>query len=131
MGRVVHFEIHCADLDRAERFYTGVFGWDVQRWGGGGIDYRLVVTGPDGEPGINGALIERRGGIEGAAAVIAYVNTVLVEDLAATEAAVPEHGGEQVTDRQEIPGVGHLTYFKDSEGNIVGAMQPTPTPEAR
>ena len=27
IGRVVHFEIRCVDLDRAERFYSEVFGW--------------------------------------------------------------------------------------------------------
>ena len=34
MGRVVHFEIHCADLDRAERFYGDAFGWTIQRCDG-------------------------------------------------------------------------------------------------
>ena len=80
MGRVVHFEIHCADLDRAERFYTEVFGWRIDHWEGGPIDYRLITTGPDEQPGINGALTERRGGI-GGQAVTAYVNTIQVEDL--------------------------------------------------
>jgi uncharacterized protein len=75
MPRVIHFEIHCADLDRAERFYRDVFGWDIQRWEGAPIDYRLVTTGPDSEPGINGALSQRRGEIDGQA-VIAYVNTI-------------------------------------------------------
>ena len=46
MGRVVHFEIHASDLDRAERFYRDVFGWDVQKFDGP-IDYRLVNTGPN------------------------------------------------------------------------------------
>ncbi len=40
MGRVVHFEIHCADLDRAQRFYNDVFGWQISRWEGAPIDYR-------------------------------------------------------------------------------------------
>ncbi len=40
MGRVVHFEIHAADCDRAERFYTRVFGWEVRRWEGAPVDYR-------------------------------------------------------------------------------------------
>ena len=32
--------------------------------------------------------------------------------------------GEQVLDRMEVPGVGQLSYFKDTEGNIFGALQP-------
>ena len=123
MGRVVHFEIHCADLDRAERFYRAVFGWDVQRWEGAPIDYRLVTTGPDQEPGINGALLQRRGERDGDA-VNEVVNTVQVEDLADVERRVADAGGTQVMPRDTVPGVGDLAYFKDTEGNVVGALQP-------
>ena len=123
MGRVVHFEIHCNDVDRAERFYRDIFGWESFRYEASPIDYRILTTGPDGEPGINGALIQRQGEIDGQA-VIAYVNTIQVDDLAETERRVPAAGGEQVMDGVEIPGVGQVAYFKDTEGNIFGALQP-------
>jgi predicted enzyme related to lactoylglutathione lyase len=122
MGRVVHFEIHAADMDRAESFYTGVFGWDVQRFEGP-LDYRLINTGSKSETGIDGALVERRDDSDGDA-VIAFVCTISVDDIEATEKKVKEAGGQQVVDRQEIPDVGQLSYFKDTEGNIFGAMQP-------
>ena len=122
MGRVVHFEIHAADPDRAERFYKRVFAWEISRSDGLPVDYRLITTGPPGEPGINGAIVERRGPVDGTA-VTAFVCTVSVDDLAAVEAAVPEAGGEQVVDRQELENVGSFAYFKDTEGNIFGAMQ--------
>src|SRR5215210_6216132 len=61
MGRVVHFEIHATDMDAAERFYTSVFGWTARRTEAAGRDYRLLITGQDGTPGINGALLARRG----------------------------------------------------------------------
>jgi len=38
-----------SDLDRAERFYTDVFGWGIQRWEGSPMDYRLITTGEEGE----------------------------------------------------------------------------------
>jgi predicted enzyme related to lactoylglutathione lyase len=123
MGRVVHFEIHASDMDRAERFYTGVFGWQSQKFDGP-IDYRLINTGPNSEAGIDGALVERRGALAGdGEAVIAYVCTIQVDDIGATEEKVKEAGGEQVVDRQTIPDVGQLSYFKDTEGNVFGAMQ--------
>jgi uncharacterized protein len=121
MGRVVHFEIHASDLDRAERFYTQVFGWEVQRFDGP-VDYRLVNTGSNSQTGIDGALTERRGELDGDG-VIAYVCTIDVDDIEATERKIKEAGGEQVVDRQEIPEVGQLSYFKDTEGNIFGALQ--------
>ena len=121
-GRVVHFEIHAADPDRAERFYNRVFDWEIRRWEGAPVDYRLITTGTDDQPGINGAIVERRGRLDGKA-VTAFVCTVDVEDLAAVEEAVPAAGGEQVVDRQELENVGSFAYFKDTEGNIFGAMQ--------
>jgi uncharacterized protein len=122
MARVVHFEIHCADVDRAERFYSDVFGWDIQRWEGGPYDYRLVTTGPGGEVGIDGALVKRRRDMDGDA-VIASVNTIGVDDLDEIERRVAGGGGSVVVERHEIPCVGHMMYFKDTEGNIFGALQ--------
>jgi uncharacterized protein len=89
----------------------------------GPIDYRLLNTGPNTEAGIDGALVERRAPADGDG-VIAYVCTIHVEDIRATEQKVKDAGGEQVVDRHEIPDVGQLSYFKDTEGNIFGAMQP-------
>jgi predicted enzyme related to lactoylglutathione lyase len=123
MGRVVHFEIHCGDPDRAERFYRDVFGWDIQRYEGAPIDYRLITTGPDDQPGINGALVQRRGEIDGSA-VIAYVNTISVEDIDEAERRLAAAGGEVALPRAEVPGVGQLAYYKDTEGNIFGILQP-------
>src|SRR3954451_17449505 len=118
MGRVVHFEIHAGDLDSAEGFYREVFGWEVRKFDGP-VDYRLLNTGPNTETGIDGALTERRMDGDGEA-VIAYVCTVQADDIEATENKVKESGAEQVVDRHEIPEVGQLSYFKDTEGNIFG-----------
>jgi uncharacterized protein len=124
MGRVIHFEIHAADPDRAERFYSGVFGWNAQHYGGP-VDYRLLSTGPDDELGINGAILRRQGDApEGAAPVSSFVCTIQVDSIDDIERAVPAAGGEQVVDRVEVPQVGLLSYFKDTEGNVFGALQP-------
>jgi predicted enzyme related to lactoylglutathione lyase len=124
MGRVVHFEIHAADCDRAERFYKRVFGWEVRHSEGAPVDYRLLTTGDGDAPGINGAIVARRGEADGKDAVVAFVCTVEVDDIDATEKAVTEAGGKQVVDRQSLEDVGSFSYFKDPEGNIFGAMQP-------
>ena len=93
---------------------------------GGPAEYRLVTTGPDGEPGINGGIVKRQGAIDGKA-VIAFVCTIDVPDIGAAEQAVPAAGGEQVLDRMAVPGVGWLSYFKDTEGNVFGTMQADPS----
>ncbi len=125
MGRPVHFEIHAADPDRAQRFYVEVFGWEAQSIGGP-TDYRLLLTGGDGGgPGIDGAVLARQGAEpEESQAVNAYVCTISVDSIEETAHAVAEAGGRQVSERMEVPGVGDLSYFKDPEGNVFGALQP-------
>jgi len=123
VGRVVHFEIHAENPERAAAFYEGLFGWTVTKWDGP-VDYWLVSTGPDSEPGINGAIVRQMDSAGEGQGPHAFVCTVEVEDIAATEKAVTDAGGEQVVARQDIPGVGKISYFRDCEGNVFGALEP-------
>jgi predicted enzyme related to lactoylglutathione lyase len=79
MARPIHFEIHASDPDRVQDFYRKLFGWQFQKWEGP-MEYWLVTTGPDAEPGINGGLLRRQGppAAEGQG-VNAYVCTVGVD----------------------------------------------------
>ena len=63
MPRVVHFEIHASDPERAVNFYKTLFDWQFQKWEGP-MEYWMVITGPDGQPGINGGLLRRQGEID-------------------------------------------------------------------
>ena len=125
MGRVVHFEIHAEDLERASRFYTEALGWQFVKWDGP-VEYWLITTGPDDQPGINGGMVPRRGPIDGQA-VIAYVCTVGVENLDSTLEKVLANGGTLALPKMPVPGVGWLAYAKDTEGNLFGMMQSDPT----
>lgn len=123
MPRVIHFEIHAEEPQRAIRFYTSMFGWEFSKWPGQ-EDYYLIKTGPDSQPGINGGLIRRRGPapVEGQP-VNAYVCTVDVPSLDEHLKKVTASGGTMALPKMPIPGVGWLAYAKDTEGNIVGLMQ--------
>ncbi len=119
MPRVIHFEIHADDPERAGAFYQRVFGWESTRWEGP-EPYWLVKTGPDGQPGIDGGIIKRRdprGNV---------YNTIDVPDLEAFLAKVEAEGGKTVVPRMPVPGVGWLAYCKDTEGNVFGMMQADP-----
>ncbi|MBI2804035.1 MAG: VOC family protein [Planctomycetes bacterium] len=126
MSRVVHFEIHAEDPERALAFYQGVVGWQFQKWAGP-MDYWLIVTGPDSEKGINGGMIRRMGPApsEGQA-VNAYACTIQVAALDETVAKATAAGAVIALPKMPIPGIGWLAYIKDTEGNIVGVMQPDP-----
>ena len=127
MSRIVHFEIHASDPQRAIAFYTNVFGWQFHQWEGTGEDYWLIMTGPDEEPGIDGGLARRRGDPpEDNAAVNCYTCVVQVTDLDATLNKVTTEGGVIALPKSPVPGVGWVGYAKDTEGNIFGMMQPDP-----
>jgi predicted enzyme related to lactoylglutathione lyase len=126
VGRVIHFEIHADNPERAAEFYRGLFGWQLTRWEGP-MDYWIVVTGPDGTPGINGGLLRRPHPLTGNDGVIAYVCTVEVANLDAAFAKALELGGAAALSKMPVPGVGWLAYVKDTEGNVLGLMQPDAT----
>jgi predicted enzyme related to lactoylglutathione lyase len=122
MRRPVHFEIHADDPERAVEFYTLVFGWDFQRWGE--LEYWVATTGDRAAPGIDGAVLPRRGpGPEVGAPVNAYVCTIDVPDLEATVEAATERGAEMRLPRFAVPGVGWQAYLADTEGNLFGVLQ--------
>ena len=129
MSRVVHFEIHADDPERAIRFYTELLGWKFSKWDGP-TDYWTIVTGEDESPGINGGLMERRGPPpEDGQAVNSYVCTVGVSDLDALMDRVENLGGALPVPKNAVPGIGWLAYAKDPEGNILGLLESDP--EAR
>jgi predicted enzyme related to lactoylglutathione lyase len=123
MPRVVHFEIHAADPDRAVAFYSGLFGWEITKWDGP-ADYWLIRTGPAGQPGIDGGLLRRRGAAPtDGQAVNAFVCTVDVPSVDEYVAKATAKGATVAMPKMAVPGVGWLAYVKDTEGNILGMMQ--------
>ena len=116
MGRVSHFEISSDNPERAIKFYQGVFGWDVNQWGD--QEYWMLSTGTEAD-GIDGAIMPR----PDYAGNTSVINTIMVDDLAATVAKIETHGGSVVVPKMAIPEMGYLVYFRDSEGNVLGVMQ--------
>jgi hypothetical protein len=124
MAKVVHFEIHAEDPERAIRFYETVLGWRFQKMAPP-HEYWLIETGPADEPGINGGLIRRRGTVDGTA-VIAYVCTVKVHSVDEVLEKVQKASGHLAAPKMAIPGSGWLLYCKDTEGNVFGLTHDDP-----
>ena len=124
MARVVHFEIYADNPERAVKFYTDVFGWQIKKWDGP-VDYWLATTGPDDEPGINGAIM-RRSGESAASKVNTYVCTIGVDDIDAIIAKLDTYRLEIALPKDRIPGVGWQAYYRDTEGNLFGIHQADP-----
>jgi len=113
--RVIHFELPADDPERASAFYHQVFGWTVSKWDGP-VDYWLVTTGEEGQPGIDGAIQRRE---EGATTV----NTIDVPSVDAYVAKIVAAGGHVALPKMEIPGVGFMAYGIDTAGNVFGIME--------
>jgi predicted enzyme related to lactoylglutathione lyase len=127
MPRVVHFEIHAENPQRAAAFYAAVFDWEITKWGGP-MDYWLIKTGPDDARGINGGMIVRHGpGPVDGHAVGSYVCTVDVPSVDDYIGKITAAGGRVVVPKMAIPQIGWLAYAKDTEGNIFGFLQPDMT----
>jgi uncharacterized protein len=117
MPRVIHFEIPADDTGRAVKFYQKVFGWKIEKWGS--MDYWLTTTGPDSEPGINGAIMTRE-------TQKTTVNTINVSSVDEYAKKIVEAGGKILTPKTPIPGVGYFGYCVDTEGNVFGIMENDP-----
>ena len=103
-GEVVHYEISASDVDRAKRFWEGVFGWSFGDSAMPGMDYRMarvsdaagaaLMPGEPGHPHV-------------------YLDT---GDIDASIGKVRELGGD-AADKQPVPTHGWFAACTDSEGN--------------
>jgi predicted enzyme related to lactoylglutathione lyase len=115
MPRVIHFEIPVDKIERAVKFYTDVFGWNIQKWGS--EDYWLIKTGEKQQPGIDGAIMKRT------VSTTSTVNTIEGPSLDEYLTKVTKNGGKVLASRSTIPGVGYFAYCQDTEGNTFGVLQ--------
>jgi predicted enzyme related to lactoylglutathione lyase len=106
-GKVAWFELPAKDTKRAQAFYGGLFGWQFQTYEG--QDYHISF--------------EAGGAIANAPEQKYPLIHFGTDDLATAIARVRELGGE-ADDKQEVPGFGHYSYCRDTEGNRFGLYQP-------
>lgn len=111
-----HFAINAHYVPRAKSFYETVFGWSFTPWGPPGF-YQTRSAGQ----GFVGALQGRRD--VGGQTMPGMELSFGVSDIQATMAAVEANGGKVIMQPFRIEGVGELIFFRDTEGNIAGAMQ--------
>jgi len=116
MPSVIHFELFADQPERAAKFYEQVFGWQISKWEGP-MEYHLVTTHSENEPGINGAIAPRQHPGD------STINTINVISFEQATQKIIEAGGTILTPKQAVPGVGYFAYCKDTEGNTFGIME--------
>jgi predicted enzyme related to lactoylglutathione lyase len=119
MNRVTHFEIYTEHPEKVQPFYREVFGWSFTKFEGGPIEYWLVTTGDEKDPGINGGLTRPRPGQSPGT-----INTVAVKSLEESIKKIEKSGGKICVPKMAIPKIGWLTYAEDPAGNVFGVIEP-------
>ena len=115
------FAINADDVPRARQFYATVFGWDFEPWGPPG--FYLIATDKNAGGGHSGALQERRELVPGQK-MTGFECTITVDNIDQTIRAIEANGGRLATPKFQIPTVGTVAYFLDTEGNVAGLRQP-------
>jgi hypothetical protein len=117
-ARLAHVAINADDLPRARTFYEKAFGWKTTAWGPPG--FYMFDTGQ--KDGLLGSLQGRRELLPGAR-MVGLEGTLAVESIDDAEKRIVAAGGQIVMARSRIDGVGTLLFFRDTEGNVLGAME--------
>lgn len=121
MDKVVHFEIPADDIERAQKFYSAVFGWEISNIPE--MNYTILKTVktdenqmPKESGAINGGMMKRIAG-EGP---IIVINVASIND---SMEKIKKEGGAVVLPLQKIGEMGLYARVADTEGNVIGLWQ--------
>ncbi len=121
MPTVQHFEIPADDVERASKFYTGVFEWKMQKLANPedpSKDYWFFDTKDEnGNKGIGGGLMKRQAPEH---SVTNYITVPSIDDYASK---IEEAGGKVIMPKTEIPKMGFILVFLDTENNMFGLYE--------
>ena len=107
-GQIVHVNLPCLDIERAQRFYGGVFDWTFMP----NTDDYVLFSDHDG---VGGGLT--KGSKPSDEGIVFFIQ---VDDIPATLSEVAAAGGTVELEKTPVGGPGFYGLFRDPEGNRVG-----------
>jgi predicted enzyme related to lactoylglutathione lyase len=111
-SEIVHWEIQSQTPDRLHRFYSDVFGWEIDAKNP--MNYGMVKSG--GSKGIEGGI----GGSQAPGSrVLVYAS---VESIPPVLSKVEASGGKTLMPRTDIGPV-IMALYEDPEGNTMGLIE--------
>jgi uncharacterized protein len=110
-GEIVHIEFPAGNTDRAQAFWSGLFGWEFGPAMSAEYDYRMARTGENSGVAVMPS--------ESPGHPNYYYDT---PDIDASMAKVKELGG-QAGDKTPVPTHGWFSACTDSEGNAFSLWQ--------
>ena len=129
MGNIAYFEIPADDMERAKKFYLQVFGWDIKKYEMVGVpaNYHSVMTGKPVTikgPEYEMSQLNSGGMIKRMFPGQPIMNYVQVDSVDKTMDMIKKNGGKEMGERMNIPNVGRIGFFTDSEGNALALWEP-------
>jgi predicted enzyme related to lactoylglutathione lyase len=123
VGKFVWHEQVSADPKQAQDFYTQLFGWEVDVWKPGEIDYPMISSGGQMHGGFGKA--------QDGAPPPHWLGHVQVENVDEAAKRAKEGGGKVVFGPMDMPEIGRMAIITDPQGAAVGLYQPeTEGPES-
>jgi predicted enzyme related to lactoylglutathione lyase len=115
MASIVWFEIAADNVERAQKFYGGLFGWKIEKFPGT-MEYWHIDTG-SGDPSRNGGMMKRKAPEHG---VTNYIGVPSVDHYVAK---VEKLGGRVCMPKTAVPQMGYFAIFQDTENNMFGLWE--------
>lgn len=126
MDKVVHFEIPCDDMGKAEKFYKEVFGWEIAAIPD--MKYTIVRTVavddkqmPKETGAINGGIYKRDE--KSAQSPVIVINVANIDE---SVKKIVKHGGSLFREKHSVGDMGWYAQVKDNQGNIIGLWETIP-----
>ncbi|MFH1255316.1 MAG: VOC family protein [bacterium] len=111
MSTIVHFEIPTDDIERARKFYVGLFNWKIEKYPGQMEYWMITTTNEKGEKAIDGGIMKRQNPQQ---PITAYIDVTSIDEYAVK---VEELGGKVIVSKTAIPDVGYFAVCLDTENN--------------
>ncbi len=113
MSTIVHFEIPVDDIERAKKFYTELFGWEIKEEPE--MKYYMIKT--SGENPVDGGMMKREHPQQ---QITNYIDVCCVDEYSKK---IEKLGGKVVMPKTAVPGMGYFAVCLDTENNAFGIWE--------
>jgi predicted enzyme related to lactoylglutathione lyase len=123
MFNVCHFEIPADDVERAQKFYRELFGWQIEKFTGPTpMEYWSITTGAakGQEAMLGGGMMKRQAPQQ---LITIYIEVPSVD---AYVDKVEKLGGRVCFPKTAVPGMGYFAVCLDPENNGFGIWEVNP-----